>query len=203
MADYIYSIENTLTNGLNIICLDKTIREYGFEHEFNGVTNVDDIIKISFSSSLGTGEKIELDNLISIHDPNNCSQESDFGTIIGVAEDAESLSLSSTNSNVAQRKLRLNLNNLIEGRYRIGWYYEWYHSLMSADFRARVQINDSIDLMYHSQESKDSGNDQSTPVCGFGYYNFLQGNHSIDLDYWSESGTSYIKNVRIEIWRVL
>ena len=73
---------------------------------------------------------------------------------------------------------------------------------MSNDFRGRVQLNDTSDLMSHSQELKDSGQDQSLLCNGFSYIDLDDGDHFIDLDYWSERGTAYIKNARLEIWRV-
>jgi hypothetical protein len=38
--------------------------------------------------------------------------------------------------------------------------------------------------------------------CGFSYQDLNSGDHFVDLDYWTERGTAYIKNVRLEIWRV-
>ena len=57
--------------------------------------------------------------------------------------------------------------------------------------------------MYHSQETKDSGIDQQIPASGFRYLD-LDGIHVFDLNYWEEgSSTSFIRNVRMEFWRIL
>lgn len=202
MSDYIYSISEDLPNGFDTICLHNSIKDYGFSNVFKGLVMDGDTLKVIFSGSLSQSDKDDLDIIISSHDQDNCPEISDVGHAIGIAGDAESLDQSSTNSRNPIQKLRLNISGLISGRYRIGWYYEWSHSSSKYDFRARVQINDSINLMYHSQEAKDRGNDQSVPQCGYAYQNLDDEVYNIDLDYWSENNTSYIQNVRLEIWRV-
>jgi len=201
MANYIYSESGDFSNGVNLTCLDKSIEEYGFGTPFTGIIHEADVITIMFNGSLGTNDQDDLDIIITNHDPDNCAEESDIGTVIGAAGDAESLTQSSTNSTSPIRKLRMSMTDLPSGRYRIGWYYEWALGSASSDFRARVQINDTTDLMYQSQEAKDPGTDQSMPASGYAYIDLTEGNHDIDLDYWAESNTAYIKNARLEIWR--
>jgi hypothetical protein len=202
MANYNYSLSGDFSNGINLLCLHRTIEGFGFPNQFEGVTLETDNVYIMFIGNLSPSDESDLNIIISNHDPDSCPEESDFGNVIGAAGDAESLSESSTNSSTPQRKLRMNITEIPEGRYRIGWYYEWAQSSQSTDFRARVQLNDTTDLMYHSQEAKDSGTDQSMPICGYAYMNLTEGDHNIDLDFWAEGNTSYIKNVRLEIWRV-
>jgi hypothetical protein len=203
MANYNYSLSGDFSNGINLLCLHKTIEAYGFPAPFNGINLESDVVTIMFTGALGTGDETDLNTIISNHNPDSCPEESDFGNVIGAAGDAESLSESSTNSSTPQRKLRMNITEIPEGRYRIGWYYEWAQSSQSTDFRARVQLNDTTDLMYHSQEAKDSGTDQSIPICGYAYVNLTEEDHTIDLDFWAEGNTSYIKNARLEIWRAV
>jgi len=112
---------------------------------------------------------------------------------------------SSTTSTSYQQKLRLSTASIPAGKYRIGWRYSWSGSSSSLDFRAQIELDDTTQLMYHSQEPKDPGTDQSHQTCGFVYVTFnSSGSHTIDLDYRAEnsSGRAYIRDTWIEIWRV-
>lgn len=202
MADYVYSESSDFSNGLKLYCLHSEIDNYGFGTPFEGINKEEDVVTVKFTGSLSPSDQDDLDTIISNHDADECSEESDLGIVIGAAGDAESLSQSSTSSTSPVRKLRMTATISEEGRYRIGWYYEWASSSQSYDFRARVQLNDTDDLMYHSQEVQDSGTDQNIPVCGYAYVNLTAGDHNIDLDYWNERYTSYIQRARLEIWRV-
>lgn len=202
MADYTYSLSADFSNGIDLNCLHKTIDDYGFATPFNGINLEGDGVSIMFTGSLSPADESDLDTIVSNHDPDNCVEESDIGYAIGAAGYASSENMSSTNSSNPVRKLRLSISDLPAGTYRIGWYYEWTSSSMSSDFRARVQLNDTIDLMYHSQEIKDTGTDQNIPQSGCAYQELSDGDHNIDLDYWHESYTAYIQRARLEIWRV-
>ena len=204
MTIYNYILSTDFSNGIDPSCLDKTIIEFNFSNQFNGITvNYDlDLVDIDFTGNLAPSDESDLNTIVSNHNPDTCEEESDVGTVIGVAGDAQSNDISSTTSKSPQRKLRMSISDLPEGRYRIGWYYEFAHSSSSQDFRARVQLDDSIDLMEHLQELKDAGTDQSNMGCGFSYQDLIAGDHTIDLDYWAENGTAYIKNAKLEIWRV-
>lgn len=206
MTDYNYSISGDLSNGLDPRCLHNTIENYGFSNSFKGLLMEDDDLTIMFTGSLSVDDQDDLDTIISQHDPDDsqiCEETLDIGYAVGISGDAESSDLSSTNSTSPQLKLRLDITDLIEGRYRIGWYYEWSHSMTSYDFRARIQLNDTTDLMEHSQEVFEKGTEQSIPTCGFAHVDISEGDYYIDLDYWTEiKGTAYIKNARLEIWRV-
>lgn len=118
-------------------------------------------------------------------------------------QQAESESESYHSYTSAQQKLRLTTGDLPSGTYRVGWHYNWSGGSTREDFRARIQINDSTQIMYHSQEPQDSGTDQRIPASGFKYVT-LSGVNNIDLDYWTEDNgeTAYIREARLEIWRV-
>lgn len=111
--------------------------------------------------------------------------------------------ISSTTSTSFQQKLRLTTGNLPTGKYRIGWSYEYRHTSTTADFRGRIQIDDIITISEIREESKDSGSDQWKPAGGFYFYTG-SGVTNIDLDFCrgGGSGTSSIRNARLEIWRV-
>ena len=56
--------------------------------------------------------------------------------------------------------------------------------------------------MYHSQEPKDGGTDNQVNASGFIGNLSLSGVVDIDLNYWREANTSYIRNARLELWRI-
>jgi hypothetical protein len=126
------------------------------------------------------------------------------GSVFGSQfQKAESLNESSTSSTSYQEKLQMVTGNLPSGTYRIGWSYNWSGSSTSRDIRVRLHRNNSEELMYHSQEPKDSGTDQQHPASGF-IYKDLSGTHEFDLDFKSENNgtTVWIRDARLEIWRV-
>lgn len=113
--------------------------------------------------------------------------------------------LSTTTSTTFQQKLRLTTPILDIGVYKIEWGYNWGYSDGSQDFIARVQVNDTVTIMQHQQEPKDTGANQLHPVSGFGYVSLTgQTSLNIDLDYRSEGAgdTSRISQARLNIRRV-
>ena len=120
-------------------------------------------------------------------------------------EYAEDGAESSTNSTTFQNKLRLTVSGIPNGNYRIAWTFQWRHSKSNTYFSARVQVDDTetiftytaspyVDVLYWQ------------PVTSFYYYDVLvSGTHTIDLDYLSSSvaSTSYIKETKIEFWRIV
>lgn len=113
----------------------------------------------------------------------------------------ESLSSSSTSA-VWTQKLRVTTSTLPAGTYRIGWSCELNCSSASADMNIRVQTNDTNTLATGNMEIKDVSS--YFPLSGFGYYVVSSPEAlNIDLDYGNESSnTTYIRNARLEIWRV-
>jgi hypothetical protein len=118
--------------------------------------------------------------------------------------EASSETVQQTTNNAYQQKVRLTLNGLVGGKYRISWYYESQYNNRSHDFRGRVQVDDTITIMEHQQESTDTGNDQWNPKSGFKYENLSAGNHTIDLDWCCSNlgDTATIRRARLEIWKV-
>ena len=119
-------------------------------------------------------------------------------------QQASSDAQSTTTSTTFQQKLRMTTGSLPSGTYRIAWYYEYHLTSTSYDQRGRVQINDTITIQEIREESQDSGSDQWYPCGGF-YYHTGSGVLNIDIDFCrssSEGGTAYIRNARLEIWRV-
>jgi hypothetical protein len=91
------------------------------------------------------------------------------------------------------------------GKYRIGWFYTWASTTQLNDFEGRVEIDDTTNVLTHAQEPQDVGTDQNQPVSGFAYVDLTAAAHTIDLDFRRSagiSGTMYIRQVRLEVWRI-
>ena len=116
----------------------------------------------------------------------------------------ESLTQSSTNSTSFQTKLTLNVSNLPSGNYRLNWTFNWSHSVTNTDFEARVRQDSLVELDQVIIEPKDSGTDQEHPASGFKGNLSLNGNHTFTIE-WRTSytdDTAWIRNARLELWRV-
>lgn len=115
----------------------------------------------------------------------------------------EDLDWSSTSSTSWQRKLRLTTQNLPAGLYRIGWSYRWHRDADNRDYAARVELNNTTDIMLHEEEPSDSDDNQKLRVGGFAYHS-LSGINTIDIDFRNVQGgsTSYMAEARLEIWKV-
>lgn len=115
---------------------------------------------------------------------------------------AESLAQSDTTSGTYQQKLRLTTGTLPIGKYRIGWNFEWLHSSGAGDFQARVQVDDTTDLMVANIEPQEVV--AWHPVGGFAYYDVASpAVINVDIDYSSENAnTASIRKARLEVWRV-
>ncbi len=111
--------------------------------------------------------------------------------------------ISSTNSTDWQNKITLTTVGIPEGDYRVGFYYLWTHSKSNTEFLGRVILDDTV--IIYNQDSRVSRVNYYLATSGFYYYeNVVSGTHYIDIEYRSSSGgsTSYIKNARLEFWRV-
>jgi len=120
-------------------------------------------------------------------------------------KEVDDLTLSSTQSTLPVNKLILKTDSIPAGKYRIGWHYVWRYSSTGNNFIAQIEIDDSNQIMYHEQEPQDVGSDIRHNEGGFAYVTFKEtGSHSIDFDYWTESGsrTSYVYSIRLEFWKV-
>jgi len=122
-------------------------------------------------------------------------------------QEASSLGETSTTGTTWVQKLRMTTASLVAGaKYRIGWCYNWRLDSISRDFLGRIQIDDTDEIMFHEQEPKDDIGDDQHPYCsGFAYYTpASDGSVNIDLDFAASNNnvTAWIKNARLEIWRV-
>lgn len=122
------------------------------------------------------------------------------GTITGIGYVAHGISDSqlNTSSGGFVQKMRLTTPSLSLGTYRIGWSGVINNNSGSGG-EYRIQLNDSTTI------GTGNGTDSSTPgfvsIAGF-YYGVLSGVQNIDLDVLAISGTTSIKETRLEIFRV-
>jgi hypothetical protein len=123
-----------------------------------------------------------------------------FGSWYGWGGDS---SESYTNSTSWVNKVSVSVPTVPIGHYRIGWYFEWRLNNVNYDFRSQIQVDNTDTVMSMNVEPKDSAS--YSPVSGFAILEFTsEASHSIDVDYSVEAGftSGYIRNVRIEYWRV-
>lgn len=104
-----------------------------------------------------------------------------------------------------EEKLTKTFNTLPDGKYRIGFYYEWkYNDASAAWFGGRIQINNVTTPHEIYQEPKDATNWYSE--SGFMHHTVSSGpeNVRVDIDYktYRSGATAYIRKARVEIWRV-
>jgi hypothetical protein len=117
---------------------------------------------------------------------------------------SEGLSQHTGNTNY-QEKLKLTTASIPAGTYRIGWACDWYSDSTDGNkaFKMRVQVDDSVTAIEWNAVNSMADKGES-PAAGFGYVTLTAAAHTIDIDYGVEDAgkTAYIKNARLEIWRV-
>jgi len=120
-----------------------------------------------------------------------------FATEFNIGESlAES---STTDFNNWVEKLELTLASLPAGTYRIGWSSGVKSSSGSKSYQARCLLDDSVDLGL-----VQNYNPEYLVFTGFAHKPLTAGSHVICLEFKCTSGamTAYIRNARIEFWRV-
>ena len=118
-------------------------------------------------------------------------------------QEAESLGESSTSSSTWIEKLTITTGSLPSGKYRIGWSFEWRNSYEEGGLLARVMVDDSTQLLDHRGHPGRDGESGWFNAGGFAYLSSFSGVHDIDFDFsQTGDGTGYVRNVRLEIWRV-
>lgn len=112
---------------------------------------------------------------------------------------------SSTTSTTYVQKLRLTTDTVPSGVYRVGWHFEWRISKSNEQFYYRVQLDDTTVLSENFKSPVVDVNEWQS-VNNFYYLPALSsGIHYLDIDYRSSStgSTAYIKEARMEFWRVI
>lgn len=113
-----------------------------------------------------------------------------------------SITESATTNTAWQQKVRMTTTTLPSGTYRIGWSFSWGADSRSYDFKSQIQLNDTSTIMSMNEELKDP--DSYVQTGGY-YYSTLSGVNTIDLDWSTENSsmTARLKDVHLELWRVL
>jgi len=122
-----------------------------------------------------------------------------FGTYY---HSAEELTEQTTSSNSYINALTTITDTVPDGKYRVGWSFEYKINSNKADFEARVRVDNSETIAEFNVEPKDQTS--YFPASGFAELEFTSnGTHEIDVDFASEnSSTSSIRKTRVEFWRV-
>jgi len=108
-----------------------------------------------------------------------------------------------TTTSTYETYLTLSAGVLPEGRYRVGWFYEWRYASGSNDFLARVQWNGGNDFFDHQQEPQDVSTNIRQNNSGFKYIDISGGgSNTFTLDFGGSGSTAYMYRGRLEIWRV-
>ncbi len=117
---------------------------------------------------------------------------------------AESAGESQTSSTSYVRKIRLTASGIPDGDYRIGFSWEWRHNKSNTYYNGRVQIDDT-DTIYTFSSSPIVDVNTWRVVTNFYQATLSGGTHYVDIDYASSNAAnvSYIRNARIEFWRVI
>jgi hypothetical protein len=146
-------------------------------------------------------------NIVVVNDNEDGLEYTTFSGICGIfgnqAIETSSEDTSTTTSTTYQQKLRLSISDIPEGKYRIGWFYEWSMSSSNFRFFGRVQLDDSTDLSEIQIRPSESSWEHWHSTSGFKYESLSSGNHTIDIDFKSTHfrKTAGIRRVRLEFWR--
>ena len=119
------------------------------------------------------------------------SSQLNFGTLLANAVDNTE---SSTTSTTYTEKLTATTPTLYIGdKYAIFWYMEVRANLQNKNVEARVQVDDTTDIV----EVEHEGNEWF-PITGFGIYEVtIEDTYQIDIDYRAVDGTAYIRRARL------
>lgn len=200
---YTYDVDIDFPNSqVNLSVLTEEIGSSEISKELNYITVDDTECKIVFESSISSEEQSILDNIVSEHTGAEIKDDDDTVLLSGmnfVSASAEHES--STNSTNYIQRVNLNTSGLIPGNYRIGWYYEWKRESTSSNFMAKITLNGTT-IMEQDEETKDykswhtEGGFYITPLSEEEYsiIFYFAGNKS--------RYTSFVRRVRLELWRV-
>jgi len=120
-----------------------------------------------------------------------------FGTELNYAESLTEASTTDFNNWID--KLELEVSNLPAGTYRIGWSSGVKSSSGSKSYQARCLLDDATDLGFVQNYNPDY-----LVFAGFALKTLTAGNHVVCLEFKCTSGamTVYMRNARIELWRI-
>lgn len=111
----------------------------------------------------------------------------------------ESLAVTTHNSTIYIEKLTMDSTIAEAGDYLLLWSYGWNADTTVFDFNARIQQDDTTDLMIHNQEVKDAngifestGSDQRHLASGHIPMALSPGVYQFDIDFKSQSATAEV-----------
>ena len=109
----------------------------------------------------------------------------------------------STTSTSWKNVIKFETDVLVDGFYNIAFTYTWRYSAGNRDFQARVLIDDSLEVILHREEPKDSGSDQRFLRSGNLPIHLGDGIHTLQIQYRtsSTSDTANIYYANMQIWR--
>ncbi len=154
-------------------------------------SNLGDLNNVSVASP-STGDKLEWNGSAWV-------ASSGGGTFGSESQNAASDGESTTTSATYQQKLRMTTGTLPAGTYRIGYSCQIKNS-GSTQGNWRVQVDDTTTI--GSGQSNDSSSPGYESGSGFWTGSLTNATHNIDFDFNSDGGTTSIKEVRLEIWRI-
>lgn len=141
------------------------------------------------------------------YDVGKCLVSTSSGTSWGfpIVYEASDEGVSSTSGKTLQQKVRLTANDVVAGKYKISWCFEWSYSSTSSEIVINVQLNDTEDLANYIVKPAPADTSKFTCCGGFYYKTLTAGTHYVDIDWCSGSNgkTSSIRRARIDMWRVL
>lgn len=163
-----------------------------------------DLLVIEDSAASNAKKRVQIGNLP--------SSGGVFGTEYHYEEKTTEQTVSGTTNWV--KYMDLNTSSLPAGTYRIGWMYVWRYSDIGSDFYARLEVDNTTDLINpggstgderaHVQEPQDFSSEQRLVSSGFRHVTLGAGTHDIDLDFGCDDilDTAYMYHGQIELWRV-
>lgn len=136
---------------------------------------------------------------------------SGFNTVFGSEfQYVQDDTISQTTSTAYQEKISVTISGatgsgIPSGDYRIGFSYEWRQSKQNNQFWARIVIDDTLTIFEREISPFVDVNFWNITTSFYYYPSLVSGTHTIDMDYKTSnsSSVSYIKNAKIEFWRVI
>ena len=114
----------------------------------------------------------------------------------------EALGPLTTTSTIYANRLTLTTPTIPAGTYRVGFYYQW-NKLTSGSFLGRLLIDGVVSTNQFQQPASFVSTQRNT-TSGYQIIDLTTAIHTINIQTAvSGGGTSEIRNMRIEFWRIL
>jgi hypothetical protein len=110
----------------------------------------------------------------------------------------ESIANSSTGSTFVN-KINVSTPSIPAGVYRIGWTYIYNITTNSGTFNSQFNVDTNLESF---TTTITRATDLPSSYTGFKTYNFSSGIHTLILRFNASTGTAFMSNARIEIYRI-